>query len=329
MTTSKKTGILGVGSYLPRERLTNKDLEKMVKTSDEWITTRTGIKERRIVRKGGKASHLALPAAREALKDAGVPASRIELIIVATSTPDSHFPSTACLVQKELQARHAAAFDISAACSGFIYGITTARQFLESGLYRSALVVASEIMTSIIDWKDRNTCVLFGDGAGACVLGAVRGKRGILAEYLHAEGEHCGLMSVVTDGGRHPRNRGPARAELPYIRMQGQELFKIAVASMARAVTAAAKKAEVRLEDVDCIIPHQANDRIIAAVAKKLGVPKEKFFINIMHYGNMSAASCAVALHDAVREGRVKRGRLVAMVSFGAGLVSAANVMRW
>ncbi len=322
-------GILGVGRFVPEARLTNEDLEGMVDTSDEWITVRTGIKERRVASKNERASHLGVAAAKDALKDAGIAGSKIDLIIVATSTPDSNFPSTACLIQKELGAHQAAAFDISAACSGFLYGLATAKQFIATGTAKKALVIAAEIMTSIIDWQDRNTCVLFGDGAGACVLGEVEGGRGFLSEYLHAQGEFCDLMTVVTDRGRHPTEGNGATGIRPYVRMQGRELFKIAVNSMDRAVREAIKKAGVSVEEVACVVPHQANDRIISAVAKKLGIPKEKFFINIMHYGNMSAASCAVALHDAVREKRIKEGDLVVMVSFGAGLVTAANVIRW
>ncbi len=321
-------GIIGLGHCLPKRVLTNHDLEKLVDTSDEWITTRTGIKERRIAGKDEKNSDLAIGAAKEALKNAQLTADKIDLIIVTTISPDSNFPSVACLVQKAIGAKHAAAFDLSAACSGFLYGITTAKQFIQTGVYKNALIIASEKITNLIDWNDRATCVLFGDGAGACVLGKVKGKSGIVADYLHAQGEFGHLMSVVSDG-RDPLDKHNKLIRLPYVVMYGQELFKIAVNSMARAVEIAAKKAGLKVSDIDCVVPHQANDRIISAVAKKLKVPKEKIFVNIHKYGNMSAASIAVALYEAEKEGRIKKGDVVAMVAFGAGLVSAANIIRW
>lgn len=312
---------------MPKKVLTNFDLEKMVDTTDEWIITRTGIRERRIAGKDEKNSDLAIHAAKNALKDAHLDPAKVELIIVATISPDSNFPSVACLVQKALGAHHAAAFDISAACSGFLYGLTTAKQFIQNGLYKNALVIASEKITSLIDWNDRSTCVLFGDGAGACVLAPVKGK-GIIADYLHAKGEFGQLMTVIS----HPHeslNQKEKTIPLPHIVMQGQELFKIAVNSMAEAVGHAVKKAGLKLSDIDCVVPHQANDRIISAVAKKLKIPKEKIFVNIDKYGNMSAASIAVALCEAVEQKRIKKGDMVVLVTFGAGLVSAANVVKW
>lgn len=324
----KKIGIVSLGHYLPEDKLTNLDLEKLVNTSDEWITTRTGIKERRVIKKGEKTSNLAIPAAKEALEAAGLEASQVGLIIVATSTPDSGFPSTACLVQKALGAEGAAGFDISAACAGFLYAITTAKQFILSGLHENALVIAAETMTSVINWKDRNTCVLFGDGAGACVLKEVE-EGGIISDYLHSKGEFADLMSININSTRHPNDHMATEGTLPYITMQGKELFKIAVNSMAYAVSEAAKKAGIDIHDIDCVVPHQANDRIISALAKKLDIPKEEIFVNIGRYGNMSAASIAVALYEAVQEGRIKKGSKVALVAFGAGLVSAANIVQW
>lgn len=324
----KNVGILGLGHFLPSKVLSNHDLEKMVETSDEWIQTRTGIKERRIAVKEERNSYLAAQAAKEALKNAKLDPAKLDLIIVATISPDSNFPSVACLVQKEIGAKNAAAFDISAACSGFLYGITTAKQFIQTGLYKNALVIASEKITSLIDWSDRSTCVLFGDGAGACVLGPVRGEKGIIADYLHARGEFGDLMSVIAEE-RTPLDPQNKMMRIPYVVMQGQELFKIAVNSMADAVNVAVKKAKMKLSDIDCVVPHQANDRIISAVAKKLGIPKEKIFINIDKYGNMSAASIAVALYEAVEQKRIKKGSNVVLVAFGAGLVSAANVVKW
>jgi len=321
-------GIIGLGHFLPKKILTNADLEKLVETTDEWIITRTGIRERRVAAVDEKNSDMAIKAAKEAVKAAALSPAEIELIIVTTISPDSNFPSVACLVQKAIGAKHAAAFDISAACSGFLYGITTAKQFIDNGVYKNALVIASEKITNLIDWNDRTTCVLFGDGAGACVLGKVKEGSGIISEYMHAQGQFGDLMAVLIDEpDSFTKTNGDN--DKPYIVMQGRELFKVAVNSMANALEIAAKKAKVKIQDIDCVIPHQANDRIISAVAKKLGVPKDKIFINIHKYGNMSAASIAVALYEAEKEGRIQKGNLVALVAFGAGLVSAANIVRW
>lgn len=324
----KNVGIIALGKYLPSRKLTNFDLEKMVETTDEWIITRTGIKERRIAEKGERNSDLATHAAKEALKSAKLSPSQLDLIIVATISPDSNFPSVACLVQKNIGASRAAAFDVSAACSGFLYGLTTAKQFIQSGQYRNALVIASEKITTLVDWNDRSTCVLFGDGAGACVMAAVKEGEGIIADYIHAQGEYGELMEVKAED-REPLDQKNNTARLPHVVMQGKELFKIAVNSMAHAVEVAIKKAKLKLSDIDWVVPHQANDRIISAVAKKLHIPKEKIFVNIDKYGNMSAASIAVALCEAVEEGKIKKGDKVVLVTFGAGLVSAASVVVW
>ncbi|MBF0522832.1 MAG: ketoacyl-ACP synthase III [Candidatus Omnitrophica bacterium] len=321
-------GIISLGHYVPKRVLTNRDLEKLVETSDEWIVTRTGINERHVAAKGERTCDMASLAAQEALAKAGMTADQIELIIVATATPDHNFPSTACLVQKAIGASKAAAFDLSAACSGFLFAFTTAEQFLKTGLYKNALVIAAEKMTRILDWNDRSTCVLFGDGAGACILAPVKGKSGILSDYLHAKGEFADMMYVSTYR-KKPCDQANTLIQAPHIIMHGQELFKIAVNSMAEAIEIAAQKAGIKLSDIDCIVPHQANDRIISAIAKKLDVPKEKVFINIQKYGNMSAASIAVALYEAVEEGRIKKGDTVALVTFGAGLVVAANIVKW
>ena len=324
----RNIGIIGLGHYVPLKKLTNADLEKMVETSDEWIMSRTGIKERRIAGRDEKTSDMAIRAAKQALKNSKLNPEKIELIIVATISADSNFPSVACLVQKAIGAHKAAAFDVGAACSGFLYAMTTAKQFIQTGLYKNALVIAAEKITNLMDWNDRDTCVLFGDGAGACVLAPVKGKRGILSDYLHAQGEFGCLMEVVIEE-RDPLNQKINTARLPYIVMQGKEIFKVAVNSMAQAAQIAVKKAGLKLSDVDCVIPHQANDRIISAVAKKLKFPKEKIFINIDRYGNMSAASIAVALYEAEKQKRIKKGDIVVLVTFGAGLVSAANVVKW
>lgn len=324
----KNVGIKALGYYVPEKILTNQELEKMVDTTDEWITVRTGIKERRIAAKHERTSHLAIQAAKNTLHNSPIKGHDIELIIVATATPDSGFPSVGCLVQKEIGAKNAAAFDISAACSGFLYALTTAKQFVQTGHYKNALVIAAEKFSSIVDWRDRSTCVLFGDGAGACVIAPVEEGHGILSDYIHAQGHHAALMSIVQEDIT-PLCQKTTTIHRPYVEMDGQGLFKVAVRSMADAVQIAVDRAHLKLSDIDCVVPHQANDRIISGVAKALGVPKEKFFINIHRYGNMSAAAIAVALCEAVEEKRIQKGSRVVLVTFGAGLVSAANVVKW
>ena len=323
-----KVGIVSLGRYLPEKKMTNADLEKIVETTDEWIISRTGIRERRIAAPDEKTSDLAIKAAFDALKNSPVKAEDIEAVFVATVTPDSNFPSVACLVQKAIGAKGAFAYDISAACSGFLYALTTAKQFIASGMVKNALVIAADRFTTIIDWKDRNTCVLFGDGAGAAVLAPVA-HGGILSEVMISDGEGACLMGVTAGRIRTPKDASIDTGALPSVYMNGQELFKHAVPGMAEAVGLAATKAGLALEDIACIVPHQANDRIIASVAKRAGVDKEKFFINIDKYGNISAASVVVALCEAVEQGRIKKGDNVGLVVFGAGLVAAANIVEW
>lgn len=325
---TKNIYIAGLGAYVPKRKLTNQDLEKMVDTTDEWIVTRTGIKERRIAAANEKTSDLATQAAHAAMTDAKLEVEELDLIIVATISPDSNFPSVACLVQKNIGAVNAVAFDVSAACSGYLFALTTAKKYLESGLYKNALVIAAEKITSLVDWNDRGTCVLFGDGSGASVLKTTTEDKGILSEYLHAQGEFGNLMEVRVQE-RTPLDQEAKMMSLPLINMQGQELFKVAVNSMANGVEVAVKKAGLQLSDIKCVVPHQANDRIISAVAKKLKLPKDMIFINIHKYGNMSAASIAVALCEAKSEGRIKEGDHVALVTFGAGLVTAANIVKF
>jgi 3-oxoacyl-[acyl-carrier-protein] synthase-3 len=324
----KRVGVIGVGEYLPRKVLTNQELEKMVDTSDEWITTRTGIKERRIADSKEAVSDLALHAARQALADAGLKPAELELIIVATITGDMPFPSVASILQHGLGAPKAAAFDLSAACAGFVYGIACAQAFIASGIYKNALVVGAEKLSAVTDWKDRNTCVLFGDGAGACVLAEVK-EGGIISTYMGCDGANLGLLNLPAGGSRLPASRETVEKGLHYIKMNGNELFKIAVRRMTEAAETVLKQAGLTFKDVDLIIPHQANARIIMAVAKKLKIPEEKIFLNIEKYGNMSSACTATALCEAVREGRVKKGDIVLLDAFGAGLVWAACVIRW
>lgn len=324
----KKVGIIGVGEYLPKKVLTNADLEKMVDTSDEWITTRTGIKERRLVSKHEATSDLATKAAGQALKDAKLKPQNLELIIVATITPDMQFPATACFVQANLGAKNAVCFDVSAACAGFVYAIANAYQFIARGSYRNALVIGAEVLSSITDWQDRNTCVLFGDGAGAAVLAEVE-SGGILSMYLGTDGLGSDLLMIPGGGARNPASHQTVDKRMHYIKMRGNELFKIAVKIMAEAAQVAIKKAGLECKDIDLVIPHQANMRILMAMAKKLGLPQEKIYLNIEKYGNMSSASTATALCDAVREGRVKKGDIILLDAFGAGLSWGACVIKW
>jgi len=324
----KNIGILGLGKYVPHRVVTNYDLEKMVETSDEWITTRTGIKQRHIAARHERASHMGIKAAQEALAQAKIDPAKIDLIVVGTATPDYAFPSVGCLIQRGIGAKSAAAFDVSAACCGFLFALTTAKQYLQTGFYKNALVVATEKFSNIVNWNDRSTCVLFGDGAGACVLGPVTGEHGILSDYILSLGEYSDTM-VVVEEDLEPLEQKNTNIPKPYIVMHGQELFKIAVNSMADALETAAQKAKVKLSDIDIVVPHQANDRIISAVAKKAKIPEDKFFVNIDKYGNMSAASIAVALCEAVEQRRIRKGDTVGLVAFGGGLVAAANIVKW
>jgi 3-oxoacyl-[acyl-carrier-protein] synthase-3 len=322
-------GIIGLGHYLPDKVLTNQDLEKMVETSDEWITTRTGIKQRRLVEPGTATSDIAAVAAKEALEDAKMPVDELQLLIVATITPDMQFPSTACLVQAKIGATNAAAFDVSAACSGYIYAIAVAEAMIKSGQYRNALVIGAEILSSIVDWQDRNTCVLFGDGAGAAILAPVE-QGGILSCYLASDGTAAGLLNLPAGGSAMPATVETVKNRQHYLKMSGNEVFKLAVKAMADAADKAAKKAGISsVEQVDLIIPHQANMRILLAVANRLKIPEEKLFLNVAKYGNMSSVSTAVALYEAVKEGKIKRGNNVMLVAFGAGLTWAACAIRW
>lgn len=324
----KKVGIIGVGEYLPKKVLTNAELEKMVDTSDEWITTRTGIKERRIAAKNEATSDLAVKAAKEALEDAGIKPIDIELVVVATITPDMQFPSTACFLQHLLGAKNAVCFDVSGACAGFVYAIDVAQQFVARGVYKNALVIGAETMSTIVDWKDRNTCVLFGDGAGAVVLAEAK-SGGILSSYLGSDGSKVELLKVPGGGSRQPASKETLDRREHYLKMEGNEIFKLAVTTMTEAAQVALKRANLECKDIDLVIPHQANIRIIMAMAKKLALAEEKIYLNIEKYGNMSSASTATALCEAVKDGRVKKGDIVLLVAFGAGLVWGATVIKW
>jgi 3-oxoacyl-[acyl-carrier-protein] synthase-3 len=321
--------ITGVGSYVPVKILSNADLEKMVDTSDDWITSRTGIKERRIAADNEFTSDLATEAAVRAMKMAGVTAGQIDLIIVATITPDMPFPSTACLVQRKIGAPQAAAFDMEAACSGFIYALEIAQQFIMSRTYDTVLVIGAEKLSSITDWKDRNTCVLFGDGAGAAILQNRPNSHGLLTAVMGADGEKADLIYMPGGGSRNPASAQSVNARLHYLRMNGKETFKNAVQAMQTAAEEALRRCELDISQINCIIPHQANRRIVDAVAKRLGATPGQLFVNLDKRGNTSAASVAIALDEAVQSGRVQRGDLLLLVVFGAGLTWGAAVIEW
>lgn len=325
---NKYAGVIGLGFHLPKKVLTNFDLEKMVDTNDEWIQARTGIRERRIADPGVGASELGAEAAKKALRAAKLKPEQIELIIVATLSPDMPFPSTACFIQDKIGARKAACFDVAAACAGFVYGLAVAHQFIVSGMYQYVLVVGAEVLSPLIDWKDRNTCVLFGDGAGAAVLGPVN-KGGILSFHMGSDGSCAELLCMPGGGSRYPASPETIKQGMHFLKMKGNEIFKLAVRAMADCAMQAIKKAKIDPEEIDCVIPHQANLRIIQATIDKLGVPMEKVYINIDRYGNMSSASSAIALCEAVKEKKIRKGSKVLMVAFGSGLTWGACVMEW
>jgi len=321
--------ITGVGSYVPERVLTNLDLEKIVETSDDWITSRTGIKQRRIAAENQFTSDLGAEAARRAMKKAGVNAEQIDLIIVATITPDMPFPSTACLVQHKIGAHRAAAFDLEAACAGFIYALEVGQQFIMSRTYETVLVIGAEKLSSIIDWQDRNTCVLFGDGAGAAILQNRANSHGLLTACMGADGGKAGLLSMPGGGSACPATVDSVTGRLHFLRMDGKETFKNAVNAMCTAAREALQRCELDVTQIKCVIPHQANRRIIDAVADRLGSKPEQLFVNLEKYGNTSAASVAIALDEAVESGAVQRGDLVLLVAFGAGLTWGAAVIEW
>jgi 3-oxoacyl-[acyl-carrier-protein] synthase-3 len=327
-----EVSLLGTGSYTPARIITNAEMERMVDTSDEWITTRTGIKERHIAAEGEQTSDMAAEAARAALDQAGVAAIDIGLILVATASPDMLFPATACLVQRKIGAQRAACMDISAACSGFLYALEIARQMINCGGIRFALVIGAEKLSAFINWTDRNTCVLFGDGAGAVVLGARtpdRIGRGILTTYMGSDGEHSDILSLPGGGSRCPISPENVGERLNTLRMLGKETFKQAVTSMTGAALEVLQRTGLSARDIACIIPHQANVRIIEAIADRLKVPMKRFFLNLERYGNTGAAAVAIALDEAHRAGRIQPGDRVLMIVFGSGLTWASSIVEW
>lgn len=326
----RKARITGVGHYVPERVLTNADLEKMVETSDEWITQRSGIRERRIAAPEQASSDLGVQAARKAIAMAGIEVDEINLIIVATITPDMVFPATACIIQHALGAKHAGTMDIEAACSGFLYGLSIARQYIATGECRHILVIAAETLSKITDWEDRSTCVLFGDGAGAVVVSADdSGESDILSTFLGGDGKYGELLNLPAGGSRRPATHETVDARQHFMRMNGAEVFKAAVTKMAASMKFALKRAGLEASQLDMVIPHQANLRIIDSLVKFLDLPQDKVYVNLQKYGNTSAATIPIAFSELVEQGRVKRGDYVAMCAFGGGLTWAAAILKY
>lgn len=322
--------VAGIGRYLPDRIVTNLEMERLVDTSDEWIRERTGIRERRIAGPEMGAAEMGAEAARIALCRAGIAAEEVDLILVATATPDRLLPSTACDVQHLLGASNAAAMDLAAACTGFVYALAMAEGYLASGQGEVAVIVASEKMSSIVDWTDRSTCILFGDGAGAVVVRRSRdGVRGMLSSFMRSDGSLSDLLWRPSGGALAPVDSQVLEERSHLVRMAGREVFKSAVRSMAEACDEALQRAGVKAEEIDLVVPHQANIRIIEATARYAGIPMEKVFVNVDRYGNMSSATIPVALDEALEEGRIESGSLILMVAFGAGFTWGSSVYRW
>jgi len=325
----RSVGIVGTGSYLPESVLTNTDLEKFVDTKDDWIISRTGIKSRHIAPKDMPVSELCYQAGLRALEDAQVVPEEVDLIIVATMTPDYSFPATACLVADRLGAKNAAAFDIEAACTGFIFAVATASQFVATGMYKTVLVIGGETMSKILNWEDRTTCILFGDGAGAAVLQAVKEGFGFLSFELGSDGSGGKLLSQPAGGSKCPASLETVSKNLHTLQMEGKEVYKFAIRIMGDVSVKVLEKAGLTKEDVDLLIPHQANIRIVDNAVKRLGISPDKVVVNLDKYGNMSAASIPVALDEVLKEGRLAEGDIIVMVGFGAGLTWGACVLKW
>jgi len=325
----RRVGILGTGSCLPDRILTNHELERMVDTTDEWIRTRTGVRERRIVRPGQAASDLAADAARQALQHGGLAAGDVELIVVATVTPDNICPPTACHVQRKLGSWRAAGFDVSAACSGFANALLVGHSLVGGGAFGNALVIGVDVLSSITDYQDRNTCILFGDGAGAVVLGPEPAEHELLDHEVGIDGSGADLIEVPAGGSARPASPQTLNAREHFLRMDGRKVFRFAVAKICEAVTRIAARNGIAVDDIDLLIPHQANLRIMEAAAEKLGLPLAKVLVNVDRFGNTSSASIPVALDEAVRGGRLRRGDLVCTVAFGGGLSWGACLLEW
>lgn len=329
MNTTGFAGILGTGHYVPEKVLTNMDLEKMVDTSDEWIRTRTGIETRHLAAPSQHTSDLCVEAAKQALEAAHLTADDIDFIMVATASPDYIVPSTACMVQEKLGCSHAGAMDISAGCSGYIYALAWASGMVKAGIYKHVLIIGAEILSRLVNWQDRTTCILFGDGAGAAVVGPTDEGFGVLASELGADGSLGGILNIPSSGTAEPVSHRSIDSGRIYIHMEGPEVFKAAVRHMEHTTMNTLEKAGIAKEDINMFIAHQANNRIIQALAKKLAIAPEQMWVNVNRYGNTSAASVGIALDEAVRAGRVHHGDVVVLTGFGAGLTWGCDVMRW
>jgi 3-oxoacyl-[acyl-carrier-protein] synthase-3 len=321
--------IVGWGKCVPDKVVTNEDLARTLNTSDEWIRERTGIRERRVAAAADSTSTLAVRAARSALDEAGLPAALLDLIIVSTVTPDYPIPSTACLVQDALGAAHAGAFDLAAGCTGFVYALTVAGQMIQGGAYRNILVIGADTLSRVTDWADRNTCVLLGDGAGAFVLQAGDGPGGVRSCWLGADGSGSKFLTIPAGGSRTPACPATVGEGLHYVKMNGRAVYRFATEILGRAVTEVVARAGWQLDDINLVIPHQANLNIIRSAAQRLGLPLDRFFVNLAAYGNTSAASIPIAVCDAAAEGRLERGARVVLVAFGAGLTWGAVTVEW
>ena len=325
----RRASITGIGSYVPEKVLTNKDLEKIVDTTDEWIVTRTGIRERHIAAEGETTASMGAMAAERALENAGVSAEEVDMIICATITPEMLFPNTACFIQERIGAKNAFCFGLEAACSGFVYGLEVARQFVSSGAKNTVLVIGAEKLSAFVDWNDRATCILFGDGAGAAVVQATGARVGIAHTVLGSDGGLTDLLKVPGGGSLNPPTHETIDEGLHYLSMNGREVFKHAVRAMADSARTVLSDCGVSIEDVDWLVPHQANQRIVEAIGQRLEIAPEKVFMNLQKYGNMSAASIPVALDEACREGHIQKGDLVLLIAFGGGFTWGASVVEW
>ena len=326
----RTVSIVATGSYVPDRRLTNEDLSKIVATNDEWIVSRTGIRERRLAAEDEQTSDMATKAALAAMEQAGITGEQIDMILLATATPDTVFPATACYVQTNIGATKAACLDISAACAGFLFAVEIAQQFIMSHTYDIVLVIGAEKLSSITDWTDRNTCVLFGDGAGAAILRhRDSGSHGLISSHIASDGNYADILWMPGGGSRTPITKENADDRLQTVKMSGKDVYKQAVIAMVDAAKIALEKAGLTIDDIACVIPHQANVRIIEAIAGRLKISVDKFFVNLDKYGNTSAAAVAIALDEANRSGRIKRGDYVLLVVFGGGLTWAGSVMEW
>lgn len=325
----KSVGIKGLGYYVPEKKMTNFDFEKIIDTSDEWIRTRTGIEERRFAAPDQATSDLCVEAARKAIEASGIVKEDIDMILVATCSPDYLVQATACLVQKKLNLKSIPACDLNAACSSFIYGLTVATGMIKGGVYKNILVIGAETLSRIIDMQDRNTCILFGDGAAAAVVGEVEDGYGILSSYLGAEGEDEEVLRTPAGGTKKPNTMETIANRENFLKMKGQEVFKFAVYALPNATSQALEKAEIKAEDLFMVFPHQANVRIIESAAKRLNLPIDKFYMNLQRFGNTSSASVGLALGEALEKGMIKKGDMIALTGFGAGLTYGSIIMKW